>query len=212
MSKIYLEIFDEKRLAIFQFLSEFRERGYLAGGTALALQLKHRKSFDFDIFTQKQVDNKLRLKIKNIFGDVKVELDTDDQITFITNEGIRITFLWYYFHPLYPLFSTESLDLASVSDIAADKAYTLGRRATWRDYVDIYTLLKRNIVTIDAIISFAKKKFSGGFNEVLFLEQLVYFKDITLSPIEFIEEEHTPEEIKSFLEKQVNQCIKGKIV
>lgn len=55
MSKIYLEILDKERIKIFQKMGDFKRIGYLAGGTALALQIKHRKSFDFDIFTLKSM-------------------------------------------------------------------------------------------------------------------------------------------------------------
>ena len=50
MSEIHLELFDTNRQNVFVQLSEFKTFGYLAGGTALALQINHRKSFDFDIF------------------------------------------------------------------------------------------------------------------------------------------------------------------
>ena len=42
---------------IFEKLVKFKKPGYLAGGTALALQLGHRVSYDFDIFCGKEVSN-----------------------------------------------------------------------------------------------------------------------------------------------------------
>lgn len=208
MSKIYLGILDRQRQEIFKALSQFRDFGYLAGGTALALQIKHRKSFDFDIFLSNPISNRLRLKIRDVFGDVNIILDTEDQITFRTESGVGITFLWYYFDPLYGLLETEFLQIASIKDISADKAYTIGRRAVWRDYVDIYFLLKKNIDNLLGVISLAKKKFKGSFNESLFFEQLVYFKDIEVTPMEFINDSPTASEIKEFLEKQVKEYIK----
>ena len=146
MSKIHLETLDKSRLEAFQNLSPFKKYGYLAGGTALSLQITHRKSFDFDVFVKRQIDNKLKLA---------------------TN----------------PLIKTEFLDLASVADISADKAITIGRRAVWRDYVDFFVLLKEKYYGITEIINFAKKKFKGEFNEALFLQQLTYFKDVEEAPI-----------------------------
>lgn len=208
MSKIYLGILDKKRQETFSTLAQFKDFGYLAGGTGLALQIKHRKSFDFDVFLSKPIDNRFRLKVLNVFGDVRIDMYTEDQMIFYTKADVGITFLWYYFDRLFPLIETGVLGLASPMDIAADKAYSIGRRAVWRDYVDMYFLLKRNIADLPKIISLTKKKFKGGFNESLFLEQLAYFKDLEVSPIEFITERPTTAEVKSFLEKKVELYIK----
>jgi len=86
----------------------------------------------------------------------------------------------------------------------ADKAYAVGRRAVWRDYVDFFLVIKKNILSLQKIIRFAEKKFSGEFNSALFLEQLTYFKDIKVMPIEYIGKSYTHDEVKSFLENQVN--------
>ena len=50
MSKIYFKILDNDRMSVFDKLKAFQNEGYLAGGTALALQLNHRTSEDFDVF------------------------------------------------------------------------------------------------------------------------------------------------------------------
>ena len=64
MSKIFLEILDRDRQEILRELSYFREEGYLAGGTALALQIGHRTSYDFDIFMNHSVTKMLKNKIE----------------------------------------------------------------------------------------------------------------------------------------------------
>jgi len=61
--------------------------------------------------------------------------------------------------------------------LAAMKAFTLGMRAKWRDYTDLYFILK-NHYSINEIIEKAKKIFGNAFNEKLFRSQLAYFKDI----------------------------------
>lgn len=63
-------------------------------------------------------------------------------------------------------------------------------------------------MTLGQIIKLAKKKFKGEFVETQFLEQLPYFADLQKTPIEFIEEKYTDDEIKSFLEKEVEAYIK----
>ncbi|MBM3119702.1 nucleotidyl transferase AbiEii/AbiGii toxin family protein [Candidatus Shapirobacteria bacterium] len=208
MSKIYPEILDKKRQEIFYRLIYFKKYGYLAGGTALALQLRHRKSADFDVFIKSPVGNYLRLKTKEIFGRSDFYVSNQDQISFKTKDMIDITFFWYCYKPLYPLVETSSISLASVYDIAADKAHTIGRRAMWRDYVDLFFLLKEEVVNLKKVVGLAKKKFAGEFNEALFLEQLSYFEDMEESPMEFIRDKYSAAEIQSFLEEQVRGYLK----
>lgn len=208
MSKIHLELLDKERQAVFQSLIAFKDIGYLAGGTALALQINHRRSEDFDIFIDKQIDNKLRLNIEKIFGSVIYTLNTSDQINFITNKNIKITFLWYYFKRISGLTQTNSIPLASIDDIIADKAATIGRRAVWRDYVDIFLLLKTQNYSLEKIIYLGKKKFKGEFVETQFLEQLRYFEDLQIVPIDFVKEKFNDLEIKSYLQEQVKNYLK----
>lgn len=208
MSKIFLEILDKERQDVFQQLSQFREDGYLAGGTALSLQIKHRKSFDFDIFVPKQITTSLKSKVREIFKEPVYYIDSKDQISFRTANNINVTFLWYYFNPLFPPIPTDSLPLASIKDIAADKAHTLGRRAVRRDYVDLFFLLKDQLITLEEISSLAEKKFGGEFNKALFLQQLSYFKDIEGTGVEFIDRSYSFKEIEHYLETKVEEYIK----
>jgi hypothetical protein len=55
--EIHYHILDEQRLAILPKFEPFRALGYyLAGGTALALQIGHRDSIDFDFFSPQEFD------------------------------------------------------------------------------------------------------------------------------------------------------------
>ena len=207
MSSIHLELLGKDRLSIFQRLRTFKQNGYLAGGTALALQIQHRKSFDFDVFVNRPISNKLRLAITRTFGSQTYTVNTEDQLTFSLGDISGITFLWYYWKPIAPLISTDSLDIASVLDIAADKAHTLGRRAVWRDYVDLFVLLKEYGMTIGSIIQAAQKKFQGDFVKTQFIEQLGYFGDVTVAPVEYIHTSYSEKEIQSYLETQVSEYL-----
>lgn len=205
MSKIFPEILDTKRQKVFTQLANFRGIGYLSGGTALSLQLNHRKSVDFDIFIEKPVSNSLKLKIKKIFGAVNFSVNTEDQISFVTNDQISITFLWYYYKRLFPLIFTNSIGLSSIKDIAADKAQTIGRRAVWRDYVDIFYFLKIKALSLSEIIQLARNKFKREFILLQFLQQLTYFDDLTMSPIQFTKGSFSEGEIKTLLSRDVEE-------
>ena len=79
------------------------------------------------------------------------------------------------------------------------KAFALGRRAKWKDYVDLYFLL-RDHFTIRDISTECEKSFREQYSEKLFRQQLAFHKDIDFSePVEFIDEPIPENTIKEFL-------------
>ena len=80
------------------------------------------------------------------------------------------------------------------------KAYALGKRAKWKDYVDMYFIF-RDHFSLEQVINHTQSIFGTLFNPKLFRQQLAYFEDINYSEaIDFIEGKSIPEsDIKSFL-------------
>ena len=60
------------------------------------------------------------------------------------------------------------------------KAYALGRRSKWKDYVDLYFLLKKKF-SIDEISQRAIEIYGDLFSDKLFRSQLSYFEDVDYS-------------------------------
>jgi len=205
MLSIHLELLDKERRKVFENLRVFSEMAVLGGGTALALQIAHRLSFDFDLFLDRQLERKDFLKLKKAFKLVKVEINTPEQLTVITDSNVDITLLYYPYSLVFPKVITSTLPLCAVEDIVADKAYTVGRRVAWRDYVDLFFVLKQKIVDIFELVKLGEKKFGVEFNSKLFLEQLIYFEDIEISKISFVKEEPSVLEIQHFLKQQVKK-------
>jgi len=201
MSKLILESLNRDRLEVFEKLKAFNKIGILGGGTALALQIGHRLSYDFDIFTSEKISPQLWSKSRKIFGKYSYKtLDKDYQLNLVTPKSIYITFFYDEdYKSIFKPIKTGSIDLMDIRDIAANKAYTIGRRPKWRDYVDVYFLIKEKYITINEIVSFSKRKFGRGFNEKLFLEQLIYWNDIKNYKIKYIGKKIEPEKIKKFL-------------
>ena len=204
------KVLSSAKKVVFEKLVSLKRIGILAGGTALAFQLGHRRSFDFDIFTSKEIPSEFAWEVKKVFGKIKVIKESETELTFFTARKVKITFFSYPFKPLYKIIKTKSISIFDWRDIAADKAYTLGRRPIYRDYVDIFFIIKKGHPLKD-ILSDAKRKFNGLFSEKLFLGQLTYFGDIQDFKIEFLEESFQPEEIKTFFEKEVEKYTKAKI-
>jgi predicted nucleotidyltransferase component of viral defense system len=160
MIKVHPEILDEKRLAIFRKLGKIDKSTYLIGGTAIALQLKHRKSVDFDLAAKTVINKSLLTKINGVFNrhKITVSIDRPSELTIFLDSDIKITFLHYPYENLHPLVDTSDLNLASIEDLASTKVQTIGRRGEWKDYVDIYFLLTKAGLKIEKVIEEAKKK------------------------------------------------------
>lgn len=209
MSKIHFEILDSERLEVFNLLASFNKYGILGGGTAIALQIKHRRSYDFDIFLTESVSNKVRDGVRSIFGDFQILREETNQVDYIVRKRIKLTFLKHPFLPLHPLIKTGGLDLFNLKDLASNKMATIGRRGVWRDYVDLFFLLKNKIISLENAIDETEHRFGGEFNKRLFLEQLLYVGDITDFEIDFLGEKYTQDEIRQFFESQVRSYAKN---
>jgi hypothetical protein len=57
------------------------------------------------------------------------------------------------------------------------KAFALGQRAKWKDYVDLYFIIK-NFHSLAEINKRGHELFGKEFNEKLFKMQLSYFNDV----------------------------------
>jgi len=98
-------------------------------------------------------------------------------------------------HP--EILSDQQLELLS---LAAMKAFALGRRAKWKDYVDLCFMLK-NCFSIKDISMEADRIFGELYSEKLFRQQLAFHKDIDYSEtVEFLPGfEMDEQEVKEFL-------------
>lgn len=202
---MHLEAITLKRKRIFDKLRNFPDY-YLVGGTALALQIGHRISIDFDLFSEKEIPSGLLRKVKRVFKNEKVKtiLDHSEQLSVEINKT-KIDFVKYGFPLISQPIMFEGLKILPVSEIALMKALTLSHRGTMKDYVDLYFIVKENYITLKEIEKKAEKKYGNEFNFRLFLEQLTYLKDIREEKIEFLREKITKEEMEKFFENEVKK-------
>jgi len=155
---------------------------YLAGGAALALQLGHRRSLDFDWFTR------ITLKPADVLKDVRslgmpVHVRQNDEGTFLAQVGgIDYSVFRYRYELVGKLLEHEGCQLASVRDIAAMKMTAIVQRATKRDYVDLYALLQNRAVTLGETVSAMQRKYPG-VDPRLAIRAMTYFEDVDRQPM-----------------------------
>lgn len=180
---------------------------YLAGGTALALELGHRISVDLDFFSQNSFSVSLLVDKLNTLGNLKIEDKSED--TFNGSlDGVKISF-FYYPYPL--LFGTKEYNgvvLADERDIGAMKVQAISDRGSKKDFVDLFVLLK--IYPLKELLNFFHKKYEKfNYNQLHILKSLSYFYDadknlepVYVHPISW-------NEVKKFIQKAVDEYIKS---
>jgi hypothetical protein len=202
---MHREVLTKPAEALYPSLSHF-DGFYLAGGTALALQIGHRVSVDFDLFSDDTIKRGLLEQARRVFtaAEMSPVVNNADELTVLAN-GVKITFLVYPFPPRDPFVRYEDVPLLSVREIAATKAYTIGRRGSFKDYVDLYFVIAEQRATLAGIIADAERKFGADFNSRLFLEQLLYLDDLDDTEVQFIKPVVTASKIQTFFEERVRE-------
>ncbi len=211
MLPLFLDQLNNERQTAFKKLAAFAPPFVLAGGTAIMLQIGHRKSFDFDCFCEPEtLPANLVRKIRRVLGNsIIVKRKTSEFITVVTPQQVEITFVCHPYKPLQKPIKTSGIPLFHLDDLAANKAYTLGRRPAWRDYVDLFFFMKQKVYSIKKIIELAEEKFGGEFNSKLFCQQLTYFDDVIITDTEFLKHSYAVKQIQNFLGDQVRAYLKA---
>jgi predicted nucleotidyltransferase component of viral defense system len=184
---LHFEILDTKRKQYLDCVKEVGKGFYLAGGTALALQLGHRDSVDFDFFVEGDIDTVvLWEKIQEVFVGAKLlkTQEAHNTLSCTVAGDIKLSFFRYRYSLVFPLHAEEGFSLAGLQDIGAMKLSAITSRASIKDYVDLYYILKT--VSLDELLQICTKKFEV-LDKNLVLKSLVYFEDILEEPIMYME-------------------------
>lgn len=161
---------------LLSFVQSFSSDYYLVGGTAIALHLGHRRSIDFDLFTDHTFDPMVvRNKINRLKHIGYTYSQGEGELTVLVDK-VKFTFFHYPFVIDRPLDFDSFIKIPELITLGAMKAFALGRRAKWKDYVDLYFIFKRH--SFQELVDTANRIYEIEFNEKLFRTQLGYFDDI----------------------------------
>ncbi len=199
-------ILDLKRLKILPLLKKFKKDFYLGGDTALALQLGHRDSVDFDFFSKKDIDTQeLFEDLRLVFKEHKI-LKTQQEyntLTVLISDSIKLSFFTYKYKLINKTINEKNIRLASIEDIGCMKLSAITGRASNKDYIDIYYILQN--VELKDLLKKASKKFPE-LDSNLILKSLIYFQDISMQPINFKNDNYVEfKEVKSLLKQEVKK-------
>jgi len=205
---MFEESISQETKLVFQKISQsdLVEKFYLAGGTALAIQLGHRESIDLDWFCQTDFSNQEVKEKLSKLGDFQVAGEESGTVHGILN-NVRVSFLRYKYKPIFPLLDFEKIKMADERDIAAMKVDAVSSRGSKKDFIDIYFLLKK--YSLEEIIEFFEKKYSEiDYNKLHILKSLVYFTDAEDEPMPIMFKNVGWGEVKKDIKEKVNILLK----
>ncbi len=192
-----------QRLVIAIGQQAFIERFYLAGGTALALQIGHRRSVDLDFFSETdEVDERSRNEIirglslrstqvlENVGGNLLLQVD-----------GIRTGFFSYGYPLVQEHLYCENVRLASIIDIGLMKCDALISRGSRKDFYDLYFVTQR--FSFEELLRLSEKKYIN-FRDfpLMVLESMILFDNADRDVQPDLAEDLPWEQVKQFFIQQ----------
>ena len=177
----------------------------LVGGTALALQISHRKSIDIDLFGILSSDNIQVMKKLDQTGRTII-LNKSENIGIYSVDGIKVDIVNYHYKWLEDPIKEDGLTLAGMRDIAAMKLAAITNRGSKKDFTDLFFLLRH--FKIGELLHFYQEKYHDG-SVFHVLKSLSYFDDadededpVMLDPVQW-------GEIKEHVLKSLNAHLKN---
>lgn len=165
------------------------KRFYLTGGTALSeFYLKHRISYDIDLFTvDQEVDQKLvdafLKKISSKLGVIQIKRSQfmgliSYMLIFSDEKELKVDFNYYPFPRIEKGTKYKKLEVDSVYDIAVNKLHTIFMQPRSRDYLDLYFIMQKYNYSLDKLILDAKSKFDWHIDRITLASQFLKAKDM----------------------------------
>ncbi len=182
-NKFKTNILPKKQKNLFEFLSaqKWLDTFYLAGGTALALQIGHRRSIDFDFFTKTSFDRKEIIRNMTKYGTFELFTEGADTLHGSLN-GVQISFFRLEDKLLQKTTGNKHLHVAGTLDIAAMKLNAISGRGTKKDFIDLYFLM-REFALPELFKGYESKYGRSVSNNYHLLKSLTYFGDAEKQPM-----------------------------
>jgi len=194
------------------FLSQqpFIRNFYLAGGTALALQIGHRLSTDLDWFSTQQILLAAEREdiVRTLSPNQLQVVSEQDGMLYVRLLGTDVSFI-YQQHPLLrEPENYQGINLASPTDIGLMKITAINSRGARRDFVDLYCL--RNLISLDELLALTPQKYSNRPDFLaIAVRALSYFEDAEQQPMPQMYVPTRWEDVKAYCQAAARNLARG---
>ena len=179
MSRLYLSILSEAQKHLWEKLEPVSQMGFtLYGGTALALQLNHRRSLDFDFFSSKPLQFQRILDALPNPDTLEIVKSEERTLELITQSGVHLSFFGALSMRRVgnPIWVEENhLKIASLDDLMAAKLKVLFQRIECKDYMDLAEMLRHGL-SLSKGLSDAVAIYGNTFQPIIALKSMTYFE------------------------------------
>jgi hypothetical protein len=180
----------------------------LAGGTALALHIGHRKSVDLDFFTPQifSVDEVV-FDLSRLGLSFKI-LDKGERYVIASINGVKFSLFTYPYPFISDVTEYRGLSIAGIEDIASMKIVAISQRGTKRDFIDLYCILQQipmPVISLNMVKMYGKE----SINAMHIGKALVYFADADsdYEPDYLEGQQISWEKVKAYFRKNVKSLI-----
>ena len=191
---LHLETIESNTLELLRKLQSLYifKNSRLVGGTALALQLGHRKSVDLDLFGTIEITPEEIQEVCRKAGELEIS-KVSRNINIFWIDGIKVDCVNYPYGWLDECRVLDGIRLASVNDIAAMKISAIINRGTKKDFIDLYFLLQE--MSLNHILDLYDQKYPDG-SRFIAIKSLTYFEDAESDPMPYMFSDITWDNVK----------------
>lgn len=199
---MFEEVLESQARNVVQRLAPLLSDFYLAGGTAFALQMGHRRSLDFDFFSPEPFDT------ENLITQLSgaTLLSAQRGTLHVDVEGVKFSFLYYSEPLLFPCLHWRGIRVADWKDILPEKFKTLSQRGAKKDFYDLYAAIQLRVSIEEACRLFVQRFSRKRINLYHLLKSLLFFEDADTDPPPSLLKEGKEwewDQIKSFFVEQI---------
>jgi predicted nucleotidyltransferase component of viral defense system len=205
LNKLFLNILPDNQSKLLEKISKenWISKFYLAGGTALALQLGHRQSIDFDLFSFEDFNTLEIVNKLNRLGDFNLFSEKENTINGEL-DNIKISIIGYKYPLLKMPLNYNFLRIADILDISLMKLSAISGRGSKKDFIDLFYILKQ--FSIDELFKIYHNKFGTSIaNGYHLLKSLIYFEDAENDPMPIMIAKTEWEDIKEFITLKIKK-------
>ena len=173
---------------------------HLVGGTALALQMGHRKSVDIDFFSDKPFNAKA-------IASYLAEKYHAENLRSLSNgvwsdiNKVKVDMMSHQYSWLKSPQTIEGVRIVSTEDIAAMKVNVIhGKGTRLKDFVDMYFLLEK--FSLNKILDFYQQKYPDT-NRGMAKYSLNYTGNIKKDIVEYTDEPLTTRQVNARMKQAV---------
>lgn len=203
MAELFLSVLPPPQRCLWDELSSVPGDFVLYGGTAIALQLGHRQSVDFDFFARTAFDP-LRLieQVDFLAACEPLQVESNTLIARVRRQGpVMISFFGLPRLPqLRPprVLVHPRLRLGDLLELGGMKAMVVQKRAEAKDYLDIHALLTQAGFSLPELLAAGMALYPPSFSPEITLKSLCFFEDGNLQSV--------PPAIRRDLARAVRAC------